>query len=51
MMLRHMKLDNYADNVEQAVMSTIANKTYLTGDLGGKATTTEFTKAVIDHLN
>ena len=50
MMLKHMKLDKYAENVEQAVMQTIAGKKYLTGDLGGKATTTEFTKAVIDYL-
>ena len=51
MMLRHMKLDPYADNVEQAVMKTIADKKYLTGDLGGKASTSQFTDAVISYLN
>jgi isocitrate dehydrogenase (NAD+) len=50
MMLRHMRLDQHADNIERAVLKTIADGTVLTGDLGGKATNTQFTEAVISNL-
>jgi len=36
--------------VQSAVLATIAEGQYLTGDLGGKAKCSEYTKAVIDHL-
>ncbi|KAI8927853.1 hypothetical protein BC831DRAFT_450726 [Entophlyctis helioformis] len=50
MMLRHMKLNAHADNIEQAVLATISKGHALTGDLGGKATNTQFTAAVIANL-
>jgi isocitrate dehydrogenase (NAD+) len=50
MMLRHMKLDKHADQIEKAVLKTIADKKELTGDLGGKGTNTSFTNAVISNL-
>lgn len=50
MMLRHMKLEKFADQIENAVMSTIREGKTLTGDLGGKASCSQFTKAVIEHL-
>ena len=52
MMLRHMKLDKHADEIETAVLKTIASgdKSILTGDLHGKGTNTAFTNAVIKNL-
>ncbi|KAJ3260480.1 NAD-dependent isocitrate dehydrogenase [Boothiomyces macroporosus] len=50
MMLRHMKLNKHADEIEKAVLKTIADGHARTGDLGGKATNTQFTDAVIANL-
>lgn len=50
MMLRHLKLTDKADLIQNAILKTIADGKYRTGDLGGTATTTDFTKAVIDNL-
>ena len=49
-MLRHLKLHDKADRIQDAVLKTIAEGKYRTGDLGGKSTTTEFTNAICDHL-
>ncbi|KAI8388864.1 isocitrate dehydrogenase, NAD-dependent [Radiomyces spectabilis] len=51
MMLRHMRLNEQAQNIEQAVFKTIAEGEALTADLGGKSTNTEYTNAVIKNLN
>jgi isocitrate dehydrogenase (NAD+) len=45
-----MKLDHHATEIEEAVLKTIAQGKYLTGDLGGKASNTQFTDAVIQNL-
>lgn len=50
MMLRHMSLNEYADKIESAIFATLADGKYLTGDLGGKAKTNEYAKAIIDRL-
>eukprot|EP01104_Vermistella_antarctica_P000864 TRINITY_DN10959_c0_g1_i1.p1 TRINITY_DN10959_c0_g1~~TRINITY_DN10959_c0_g1_i1.p1 ORF type:complete len:409 (-),score=70.32 TRINITY_DN10959_c0_g1_i1:110-1210(-) len=50
MMLRHLKLNSYADRIENATLNAIRNKTALTGDLGGSSGTTEFTQSIIDQL-
>lgn len=50
MMLRHMRLNQQASDIEKAVFSTIAEGKHLTGDLGGKASLTEYTKAIISKL-
>ena len=50
MMLRHMKLNEHADQVEKAVLKVIADGKVLTGDLGGKSTNTAFTDEVIKNL-
>lgn len=47
MMLKHMRLTEQAANIEQAVFKTLAEGKALTGDLGGRATNSEYTKAVI----
>ncbi|TPX74769.1 hypothetical protein CcCBS67573_g03967 [Chytriomyces confervae] len=50
MMLRHMKLEDHADRIQKAVLKTIAEGQFRTGDLGGKATNSAFTDAVIRNL-
>ncbi|CCC71535.1 hypothetical protein NCAS_0H02250 [Naumovozyma castellii] len=51
MMLNHMGLSKHADQIENAVLSTIASgPESRTGDLAGTATTSTFTDAVIKKL-
>jgi isocitrate dehydrogenase (NAD+) len=50
MMLKSMKLNNYATAIENSVFKVMREGKYLTGDLGGKTKTTEFTQALIDNL-
>lgn len=50
MMLRHMGQIPQAEAIQNAVLGTIAEGKYRTGDLGGNATTSDFTKAIIDKL-
>jgi len=50
MMLRHMSLNEYADKIEKAAFATLAEGKALTGDLGGKASTKQFTDAIIKKL-
>jgi isocitrate dehydrogenase len=50
MMLRHMSLNEHADRVEKAIFDTLAEGKSITGDLGGKASTSEYTKAIISRL-
>lgn len=49
-MLRHLDLHDNADRIQNAILTTIAEGKYRTADLGGVSKTTEFTKAIIDHL-
>ena len=51
LLLRHLHLDKHADHIEQAVRSVIERQQTTTRDLGGHATTTVFTNAVIAALN
>ncbi|XP_066311759.1 isocitrate dehydrogenase [NAD] catalytic subunit 5, mitochondrial-like [Miscanthus floridulus] len=50
MMLRHLQFNDKADRIHNAILQTIAEGKYRTADLGGKASTSEFTKAVCDHI-
>jgi isocitrate dehydrogenase (NAD+) len=50
MMLRHLNFTDHASRIETAVLQTIGAGKTITGDLGGKASTTEFTAAVCDTL-
>ena len=50
MMLRHLGMVELADNIQKAALDVIAEGKYRTGDLGGTAGTSDFTKAVIDKL-
>ncbi|KAK8944426.1 hypothetical protein KSP39_PZI007650 [Platanthera zijinensis] len=49
-MLRHLKLDDKANRIHDAILKTIAEGKHRTVDLGGKSTTTEFTNEVCDNL-
>ena len=50
MMLRHMGLTDKAAQVEKAIFDTMAEGKALTGDLGGKAKTSEYASAIISRL-
>ncbi|KAK1320870.1 hypothetical protein QJS10_CPA03g00417 [Acorus calamus] len=49
-MLQHLNLTDKADRIHNAILKTIAEGKHRTADLGGKATTTDFTNAVCDNL-
>jgi len=50
MMLRHLGEHEPAQRIEKAVLAVLAEGQHMTGDLGGKATTSEITGAIIDKL-
>lgn len=50
MMLRHVGLHEHAKRIEDACLGVIREGTWRTGDLGGKASTTDFTKAICDRV-
>ncbi|KAG7529524.1 hypothetical protein FFLO_05592 [Filobasidium floriforme] len=50
MMLRHMNLFKHADNIENAIFKTIADGKAITGDLGGKASTSQYTEGIISRI-
>ena len=49
-MLKHMGYTKEADNISDAIFKTLKEGKYVTGDLGGKASTTEYTNRVIEYL-
>ncbi|ODV92641.1 hypothetical protein CANCADRAFT_30738 [Tortispora caseinolytica NRRL Y-17796] len=51
MMLRHMKLNEYADKIESAILATLASgPANITRDLKGTASTKHYTEQVISRL-
>ncbi|KAF5666036.1 isocitrate dehydrogenase subunit mitochondrial [Fusarium heterosporum] len=50
MMLRHMGLNEHALRIETAIFDTLAEGKALTGDLGGKAKTSDYAAAIISRL-
>ena len=50
LLLRHLGEQHAAARIEQAIRSVIEAGQMVTGDLGGQATTQEFTQAVIERL-
>ncbi|KAJ5946998.1 hypothetical protein N7466_000013 [Penicillium verhagenii] len=50
MLLRHLGLDDHANRISKAVYDVIGEGQTLTRDLGGRATTHEFTRAVLDKM-
>lgn len=51
MMLNHMEMFDEATKIDRAINKTLAIKELTTGDLGGKASTQDFTNNVIKNLN
>ncbi len=49
-MLRHLNEKDASLRIQKAVGDTIAEGKILTPDLGGKATTTQYTDALIAHI-
>lgn len=47
MMLRHLGENEKADKITNAVIAACADNKHLTGDLGGKASTSEYTQEII----
>lgn len=50
MLLRHLGLDDHANRISKAVYDVIGEGKSRTRDMGGNATTHEFTRAVLDHM-
>lgn len=50
MMLRHLKMTKEAERIERAALKTIAEGKTVTGDLGGRASCSDFTNAVCSNL-
>ena len=50
MMLEHLGEKQYAERIENALNETLLQKEQCSGDLGGKASTTEFAQHIIDKL-
>ena len=48
-MLKYLKLDDFAKNIERAILKTLTDGCK-TADLDGNATTTEFTDKIIENL-
>ena len=49
-MLKYIEQRDVAEKIEKALFKTIKEGNALTCDLGGSATTTEFTNAIIENL-
>lgn len=49
-MLRYLNLDNDAQRIENALFAVYEKGTHITCDLGGDATTTEFTNAIMREI-
>ena len=50
LMLNYLKLTDYHDTISEALDSTLKNKNECTADLGGGASTTDFTQNIIKKL-
>ncbi|KAE9963325.1 NAD-dependent isocitrate dehydrogenase [Venturia inaequalis] len=50
MMLQHMGLNQYADQIQAAIFKVLAEGKTITGDLGGKSKTNEYAEAVMKAL-
>ncbi|MCJ1332707.1 isocitrate dehydrogenase (NAD(+)) idh1 [Thelotrema lepadinum] len=50
MLLRHLGLDEHANRISKAVYNVISEGKTRTRDMGGTATTHEFTRSVLNHM-
>lgn len=51
MMLRHLNMNEHADNIQNACYEVLREGKTLTGDLGGKSKCSEYTSAIIARMN
>ena len=51
MMLKHLGLQAHGLAIEAACLDVIREGKYRTGDLGGRASTTDFAKAIVDKVD
>jgi isocitrate dehydrogenase (NAD+) len=51
MMLRHLGLDQLANNIAASTFDVVNAGKVRTADMGGSATTSEFTAEIIKNLN
>ena len=51
LMLRHLGEENAANHIRAAIEKVFTEKKHLTRDIGGNASTTEFTDAMVDALH
>ncbi|CAH2258729.1 jg5408 [Pararge aegeria aegeria] len=51
MMLRHLRLYDFADKIEGSCFAVLKEGRVLTEDLGGKSTCTEYTNEIIRNMN
>jgi isocitrate dehydrogenase (NAD+) len=50
MMLRHLDMHDNADRIDAALLAVLENQGLRTKDLGGSATTTQFTEAIVQEI-
>jgi isocitrate dehydrogenase (NAD+) len=50
-MLDHIEMGEYSKMIEEALSKTLCVKEQTTADLGGKASTEQFTHNIIKNLN
>ena len=50
-MLRHLGEENAANHIRAAIEKAFTDKKHLTCDVGGSASTTEFTDAMVEALH
>ena len=50
LMLRHLNLSSYANQIEKAMMAVYEDGLYLTKDVGGEATLSSFTEQIIEKI-
>lgn len=50
MMLYHLEMEDYAKKIDRAINETLKIKEQCTGDLGGSASTEEFTNFVVEKI-
>jgi isocitrate dehydrogenase (NAD+) len=50
-MLKHLKLNSFAEAIDLSLNKTLADPQLCTADLGGSSSTSQFTKSVIGNLN
>ncbi|TPX16151.1 uncharacterized protein E0L32_004146 [Thyridium curvatum] len=50
MLLRHLGLDDHANRISKAIYAVIAEGKTRTRDMGGEASTQQFTKAILDKM-